>query len=163
MRASCTPIRLTRGLAAALGAAPAPATPEAPAPTVREREREATGDRVFVLGLGATAASALVLALVVNTGGWAKPVAPPVSAQLDAIRQAAEREGSATVFASVEDLHGVSSHVFVLAPRDGPLPPSCESTTRTMVGCACGSASGRRAQGTDELLVSMRIRARQPT
>lgn len=110
---------LTRGLAAALGAAPAPATPEAPAPTVREREREATGDRVFVLGLGATAASALVLALVVNTGGWAKPVAPPVSAQLDAIRQAAEREGSATVFASVEDLHGVSSHVFVLAPRDG--------------------------------------------
>jgi hypothetical protein len=115
------PLNLTGGLGAALGAMPAPSKPRAltPASPIGEHERHLAGDRSFVLGMGATAASVIALALVLNAGGWAKRTPPPVSNQLDTIRQRAEREGSVTVFSGVEDLHGVRSHVFVLAPKTG--------------------------------------------
>ena len=74
---------------------------------------------MLLLGLAATLGSALALALVVNGGGWATKVAPAVSDQLGAIRQAAERDGSIARFGDVADLHGVSSHVVVLRPRAG--------------------------------------------
>ncbi len=113
---------LSGGLGATLGALPAPSSTVAPA-LDGEREPEPAADRVLVLGLGATAASALVLAVAVLTGGWAEAVAPPVSAQLAKIRQAAQRAGDATTSSAVQDLHGVRSHVFVLAPSDGSRNP----------------------------------------
>jgi len=66
------------GLAVALSGSreASPVGPDGPAPAADRREREPWRDGALMLGVGATAATALVLALVVNAGGWAKR-APP--------------------------------------------------------------------------------------
>jgi len=109
-------------LGEALAAQPAPAAgdPPAPAPAPGRRELEPRRDRALLLGGGATAASAAVLGLVIGVGGWAFEPPPPISAQVNAIRQAAQRAGDIVLLAREVALHGTDerSHLFVLTPRE---------------------------------------------
>ncbi len=117
---------LDLGAAAVLGEAlaarcgPAPAAPAPGAPDPGRRELEPGRDRALILGLAATVASAVVLGLVIRIGGWAVEPPPPISAQLDAIRQAAQRAGDLVLLAREVALHGTDarSHLFVLTPRE---------------------------------------------
>lgn len=106
---------LSRGLGEALSAAATGAINRRRSPPRVARGRP---DAMVLLGGALTLALGAVLGAVILADGFARPVPPPLAAQVDAIRQRAAAAHELVTFAHSEELHGFDqpSFVFILRP-----------------------------------------------
>ena len=105
---------LGRGLGVALSA---PATGEVvPQPSGRPAPRQ-RADPVMALAGALTLAVAGALSLVILADGFSRAAAPPLGAQVDAIRQRAAAAHKVVTFARSEYLHGFDQQSYVVMLR----------------------------------------------
>ncbi len=108
-------IDLSRGLGEALRA---PDEGSIPRPAPRARPGRRPRDPALGLVAVGTVATAVALALVIGAGGFSPVKAPPIGAQIDAIRQRAAAADEVTLIARPVHLHGFdqASYLFVMQP-----------------------------------------------